>query len=142
MLNRVILIGRLTADPVLSYTQSGKAVAKFTLAVDRGIKDQSGKSQTDFIDIVVWDKQAENVSNYVKKGHMTAVEGRLQVRSYETQDGQKRRAWEVVASRVMFLEPKRGEGFAPRPAHQGEAASSDEIQDDFAVEDLADEPPF
>jgi single-stranded DNA-binding protein len=64
------------------------------------------------------------------------------VRSYETQDGQKRRAWEVVASRVMFLEPKRGEGFAPRPAQHGEAASSDEIQDDFAVEDLADEPPF
>jgi single-strand DNA-binding protein len=111
MLNRVILIGRLTQDPVLSYTQSGKAVAKFTLAVDRGIKDQNGKNQADFIDIVVWDKQAENVSNYVKKGHMTAVEGRLSVRSYETQDGQKRRAWEVVASRVMFLEPKRGEGF-------------------------------
>ena len=142
MLNRVILIGRLTQDPVLSYTQSGKAVAKFTLAVDRGVKDQSGKNQADFIDIVVWDKQAENVSNYVKKGHMTAVEGRLQVRSYETQEGQKRRAWEVVAGRVMFLEPRRGESAAPRPQQPHEGGASDEIQDDFAVEELADEPPF
>lgn len=140
MLNRVILIGRLTQDPVLSYTQSGKAVAKFTLAVDRGIKDQTGKSQADFIDIVVWDKQAENVSNYVKKGHMVAVEGRLQVRSYETQEGQKRRAWEVVAGRVVFLE-RRGEGAQAR-APQPHEAPAGEIDDEFAVEDLADEPPF
>ncbi|HOA15316.1 MAG TPA: single-stranded DNA-binding protein [Bacillota bacterium] len=140
MLNRVVLIGRLTKDPVLSYTQSGKAVAKFTLAVDRGMKDQSGNNQADFIDIVVWDKQAENVSNYVKKGHLTAVEGRLQVRSYETQEGQKRRAWEVVANRVVFLE-RKGEGGAARTpaAHEGAA---EEIDDEFAVEDLADEPPF
>ena len=140
MLNRVILIGRLTQDPVLSYTQSGKAVAKFTLAVDKGIKDQNGRSQADFIDIVVWDKQAENVSNYVKKGHLTAVEGRLQVRSYETQEGQKRRAWEIVANRVVFLERKGDGGAARTPAaHEGAA---EEIDDEFAVEDLADEPPF
>lgn len=140
MLNRVVLIGRLTKDPVLSYTQSGKAVAKFTLAVDRGMKDQNGNNQADFIDIVVWDKQAENVSNYVKKGHLTAVEGRLQVRSYETQEGQKRRAWEIVANRVVFLE-RKGEGGAARTpaAHEGAA---EEIDDEFAVEDLADEPPF
>jgi single stranded DNA-binding protein len=69
MLNRVILIGRLTADPVLSYTQSGKAVTKFALAVDRGTKGQDGQKETDFIDIRVWDKQAENVSTYVKKEH-------------------------------------------------------------------------
>lgn len=140
MLNRVVLIGRLTKDPVLSYTQSGKAVAKFTLAVDRGMKDQNGNNQADFIDIVVWDKQAENVSNYVKKGHLTAVEGRLQVRSYETQEGQKRRAWEIVANRVVFLERKGDGGAARTPAaHEGAA---EEIDDEFAVEDLADEPPF
>lgn len=104
------------------------------------MKDQNGNNQADFIDIVVWDKQAENVSNYVKKGHLTAVEGRLQVRSYETQEGQKRRAWEIVANRVVFLE-KKGEGGAPRTpvAHEGAA---EEIDDEFAVEDLADEPPF
>ncbi|HNZ09664.1 MAG TPA: single-stranded DNA-binding protein [Bacillota bacterium] len=140
MLNRVILIGRLTQDPVLSYTQSGKAVAKFTLAVDKGIKDQNGRSQADFIDIVVWDKQAENVSNYVKKGHLTAVEGRLQVRSYETQEGQKRRAWEVVANRVVFLE-KRGEGGYSRGPQPQEGAP-EEVDDEMGVEELADEPPF
>jgi single-strand DNA-binding protein len=140
MLNRVILIGRLTADPVLSYTQSGKAVTKFALAVDRGTKGQDGQKETDFIDIRVWDKQAENVSTYVKKGHQVAVEGRLQVRSYEAQDGQRRRIWEVVAQRVVFLEPKR-EGSGPR-APQPQSEGSGEIEDEFAVEELADEPPF
>jgi single-strand DNA-binding protein len=100
MLNRIILIGRLTRDPELKYTPQGTAVATFSLAVAR----KYNKEETDFIDIVVWRAQAENVAQYLSKGRMVAVEGRLQIRSYETQDGQKRRVAEVVADDVRFLE--------------------------------------
>lgn len=103
MLNRIILIGRLTRDPELRFTASGKAVANFSLAVDRGWTSPSGEKETDFIDIVVWDKQAELVANYLKKGRLACVEGRLQIRQYE-HEGQKRRAAEVVANRVVFLD--------------------------------------
>jgi single-strand DNA-binding protein len=106
MLNRIILIGRLTKDPELRYTPSGVAVAKFTLAVDRNFKNQQGEKETDFINIVVWQKQAENVANYLLKGKLAAVEGRLQIRSYDGQDGQKRWVTEVVANTVSFLSPK------------------------------------
>lgn len=109
MLNRVILIGRLTADPQLRYTQSGVAVTSFSLAVDRPYTNQQGERGTDFIDIVVWRKLAETCANYLSKGRLTAVEGRLQIRSYEAQDGTKRRVAEVVADNVRFLEwPKDG----------------------------------
>ena len=107
-MNKIILIGRLTADPELRYTQSGVAVGRFTLAVDRPFTNQQGERETDFIDVVVWRNQAENCANYLKKGFLAAVEGRLQIRSYETQDGQRRRVAEVVADRVEFLEG-RGE---------------------------------
>lgn len=105
-MNHIVLIGRLTRDPELRYAPSGKAVANFTLAVDRGRKNASGNKEVDFIDVVVWDKQAENVHQYLKKGKLCAVEGRLQIRSYEAQDGTKRKAAEVVASSVQFLEKK------------------------------------
>ncbi|WP_431307969.1 single-stranded DNA-binding protein [Alicyclobacillus sacchari] len=108
MLNRVILIGRLTADPELRYTNSGTAVASFTLAVDRMRSGQNGERQTDFINIVVWQKQAEVVAQYLQKGRMAAVDGRLQIRTYENRDGQKVRVAEVVAEGVRFLD--RGEG--------------------------------
>lgn len=107
MLNRCILIGRLTANPELRYTQSGKAVASFTLAVDRMRGAQNGQKETDFLPIVVWDKQAEACGQYLAKGRMAAVDGRLQVRSYENKEGQKVRVTEVVAESVRFLE--RGE---------------------------------
>jgi single-strand DNA-binding protein len=106
MLNRIILIGRLTKDPELRYTPNGVAVAKFTLAVDRSFKNQQGEKETDFINIVVWQKQAENVANYLLKGKLAAVEGRLQIRSFEGQDGQRRWVTEVVADTVRFLSPK------------------------------------
>lgn len=104
MLNRVILIGRLTADPELRYTNSGTAVASFTLAVDRMRSGQSGERQTDFINIVVWQKQAEIVSQYLQKGRLAAVDGRLQIRSYDNREGQKVRVAEVVAESVRFLD--------------------------------------
>lgn len=109
MLNRVVLIGRLTRDPELRFTQSGIAVASFTLAVDRNFKNAAGERETDFIDIVVWRAQAENCANYLSKGKLAAVDGSLRIRSYEAQDGQKRRVAEVVADNVRFLSPK-GDG--------------------------------
>lgn len=100
MLNRVILIGRLTRDPELRYTPNGTAVANFTLAINR----RYNREETDFIDIVVWRGLAENCANYLGKGRLAAVEGRLQIRSYETQEGQKRRVTEVIADDVRFLD--------------------------------------
>ena len=105
MLNSVILIGRLTKDPDLRHTTNDKAVATFTLAVDRPFN----KDETDFIPCVVWQKQAENCANYLSKGSQVAVEGRIQVRTYDDKDGQKRWVTEVVANNVRFLDSKNKE---------------------------------
>jgi single-strand DNA-binding protein len=101
-MNQVILIGRLTRDPELRFTaNSGKAVATFTIAVDRGFgKDKAA----DFFRIVVWDKMGENCANYLSKGRLVAVQGRLQNNNYETQSGEKRFTTEIVANNVQFLE--------------------------------------
>lgn len=106
MLNRVVLIGRLTKDPELRYTPNGIAVANFTLAVDRSYKNAQGERETDFIPCVVYRQLAELVTNYLAKGKLAAVDGRIQVRSYTTQDGQKRWVTEVIAEDVRFLSPK------------------------------------
>lgn len=106
-MNHIVLIGRLTRDPELRYTPNGVAVANFDLAVDRPTTNQQGERETDFIRIVVWQKQAEHCANYLKKGRLVGVEGRLQIRSYETQDGQKRRVAEVIANFVQFLDRNR-----------------------------------
>ncbi|NLB87625.1 MAG: single-stranded DNA-binding protein [Syntrophomonadaceae bacterium] len=105
MLNSVILIGRLTRDPELRYTTNGTAVCRFTLAVQR----KYNREEADFIDIVTWRGLAENCANYLSKGKLTAVEGRLQIRAYEGQDGQRRRVAEVIAEDVRFLD-SRGSG--------------------------------
>jgi single-strand DNA-binding protein len=104
LLNRVILIGRLTKDPELRYTPAGVAVAQFTLAVDRPFSNQQGERETDFIPIVVWRQQAESVANYLRKGRLTAVEGRIQVRHYDNNEGRRVYVTEVVADNVRFLE--------------------------------------
>lgn len=106
MLNRVVLIGRLTKDPELRYTPNGVAVATFTLAVDRSRPNPQGEREADFIPIVVWQKQAENCANYIGKGRLVAVDGRLQVRTYDGKDGQRRWVTEVVAETVRFLDKK------------------------------------
>lgn len=116
MLNRVILIGRLTADPELRYTNSGTAVASFTLAVDRNRSNQSGERETDFINIVVWQKQAELCAQYLRKGRLAAVDGRLQIRSYENREGQKVRVAEVVAESVRFLDRGDTSNGGPGPS--------------------------
>lgn len=104
MLNLAILIGRLTADPELRYTPNGTAVASFTIATDRFSKE--GEKETTFIPIVVWRKQAENCAEYLRKGSLAAVEGRINVRSYEDKEGKKRWVTEVVAEAVKFLSGK------------------------------------
>lgn len=108
MLNRIILMGRLTRDPELRHTQTGTPVASFSLAVDRDFKDkQTGEKATDFIDVVAWRQTAEFVSRFFTKGRMAAVEGRLQVRDYTDKDGNKRRAVEVVADNVYFGDSRK-----------------------------------
>src|SRR5690606_24724855 len=102
-----ILIGRLTRDPELRYTPSGVAVAQFTLAVDRPFTNQSGEREADFINIATWRGLAENCANYLRKGRLTAVEGRIQIRNYENNEGRKVYVTEVVADNVRFLESTR-----------------------------------
>jgi|SRR5690606_26407127 len=104
MLNRVVLIGRLTKDPDLRYTPAGHAVCRFTLAVDRAF---SKEDEADFIPIVTWKKTAEACANYLRKGRLTAVDGRIQVRSYENEEGRRIYVTEVVADNVRFLESKK-----------------------------------
>lgn len=113
MLNRIILMGRLARDPELRRTQSGTAVASFTLAVDRDFKDKAtGEKATDWIDVVAWRNTGEFVSRYFTKGRMAVVEGRLQVRDWTDKDGNKRRSTEVIADNVYFGDSKRdGESY-------------------------------
>ncbi|WP_334109332.1 single-stranded DNA-binding protein [Thermodesulfitimonas autotrophica] len=139
MLNRIILIGRLVRDPELRYTPSGTAVAGFTIAVDRPYTARQGERQTDFIDIVVWQKQAEVCHRNLTKGRLVAVEGRLQVRSYEDNQGIRRKAAEVVADTVRFLDrPREGEK-APEgaaPNQEGEFPEPFGQVVDFSEDDI------
>lgn len=107
MLNKVTLIGRLTKDPELKFTSTNnKAVASFTLAVNRPYSNKQGEKEADFIPIVVWGKTAENCGNYIGKGSLVGISGRIQTRSYDGQDGQKRYVTEIVADEVHFLDRK------------------------------------
>ena len=109
-MNKVLLIGRLTRDPELRYTGSNTAVATFSLAVNRNFANQQGEREADFINIVVWRKQAENVKNYLQQGSQVAIDGRIQTRSYDDNNGQKRYVTEVVADNVEFLGSKNSSG--------------------------------
>lgn len=109
MLNRVILVGRLTRDPDLRYTPNGGvAVVRFTVAVNRKFTNQQGEREADFINIVAWRALAENCGNYLRKGSLVAVEGRIQTRSYENQEGRTVYVTEVVADDVRFLDTRGG----------------------------------
>lgn len=108
MLNKIVLMGRLTRDPELRRTQSGVAVTSFSLAVDRDFKTQGGEKETDFIDVVAWRQSAEFVAKYFAKGRMAVVEGRLQIRAWQDKDGNNRRTAEVVADNVYFGDSKPG----------------------------------
>jgi single-strand DNA-binding protein len=110
MINRVVLVGRLTKDPELKYTQTGIAVTRFTLAVNRAFQSASGEREADFISCVAWRKQAENVANFLKKGSLVGVDGRIQTGSFEGQDGKRVYTTEVVADSTQFLEPRNASG--------------------------------
>ena len=113
MLNRIVIGGRLTADPELRRTQSGTAVASFTLAVDRDFKNQNGEKETDFINCVAWKGSAEFASNYFSKGRMAVVDGRLQMRDWTDKDGNKRRSFDVVVQSMYFCDSKKDETAYP-----------------------------
>lgn len=105
-MNRVVIVGRLTRDPDLRYTSNGVAVANFNVAVNRPFKNQNGEQEADFIQCVTWRKQAENLANYMKKGSQIGVDGRVQTRSYDAQDGKKVFVTEILAESIQFLESK------------------------------------
>lgn len=106
MINRTVLVGRITKDPEIKYTQTNVPVVSFTLAVNRQFQDVNGEKQADFINCVVWRKQSENMSKYVKKGALLGIEGRLSTRNYEDKDGKTVYITEVVCDSVQFLESK------------------------------------
>lgn len=113
MINRVVLVGRLTKDVDLKYTQSGIAVARFTIAVNRPFKNEGGEQQADFVNCIAWRKQAENVANYLRKGSLAGVDGRIQTGSFEGQDGKRVYTTEVVAEITQFLEPRGNRSESP-----------------------------
>ncbi|RKD68099.1 single-strand binding protein [Sinobaca qinghaiensis] len=123
MINRVVLVGRLTRDPELRYTPNGVAVANFGIAVNRPFTNQQGEREADFLNCVTWRKQAENVANFLKKGSLAGVDGRLQSRSYDNQDGKRVYVVEVQAESVQFLEPKNAGGGSQSQGNYGGGSS-------------------
>ncbi|MCC6730076.1 MAG: single-stranded DNA-binding protein [Chthonomonadales bacterium] len=148
MLNRIVLIGRLTQDPESSYTPSGVALAKFRLAVDRPTKNaETGEKETDFINIVAFRRSAEFVSQYITKGRLVAVEGRLQIRSWVAQDGSRRNWTEVIADNVQGLDRPRDTDAAPpeQGGHEGARGPDNEKpapRAAAAANDADDSDPF
>lgn len=140
-LNRVILIGNLTDDPELRYTQSGTARARFSIAVNRRYRDREGvlQEETTFVPIVVWGQQAENCANYLSKGSSAAVDGRLRIDSFETEEGERRKVVEVVAFNVQFL---GGPGRAAEPAESTVPAREEDETESEVTEEGEEEVPF
>lgn len=141
MLNRIILIGRLTRDPELRYTPAGVAVTQFSLAIDRPFTGGNGKEkEVDFINIVTWRQLAETCANYLRKGRLTAVEGRLQIRNYDNNEGRKIYVTEVVADNVRFLESAKNNS---EPSSNNNSHNQDPFQDDGKPIDISDDDlPF
>ena len=131
MLNKIILMGRLTRDPELRRTQTGTAVASFSLAVDRDYKAKGAEKETDFIDIVAWRNTAEFVSKYFAKGRMAVVEGRLQVRTYTDKEGNNRRVAEVVADNIYFGDSKKDGGNTGSGNYGGSSCGGDYAGGDY-----------
>jgi single-strand DNA-binding protein len=116
MINRVVLVGRITKDPETQQTNTGIPYVRFTLAVNRPFKDQNGEKQADFINCVAWRSQADFLKNFVKKGNQLAVEGRIQTNSYKDANGNNRQAFDILVESVSNLEPvSKNEGYQPQP---------------------------
>ena len=142
MLNKAILMGRLTRDPELRHTQSNMAVCSFSLAIDRGRKDQNGERQTDFIDCVAWGRQAEFVAQWFAKGVMAIVVGRIQSRRWTDQNGNNRTAIEIVANQVSFCGEKKQDTKSFPLANENALNFAQGGNDDFAPVEDADDLPF
>ena len=141
MLNKIIIMGRLTRDPELRRTGSGTAVTSFSLACDRDFKSQSGEKETDFIEVVAWKNTAEFVSKYFSKGRMAVVDGRLQIRDWTDKAGNKRTTAEVVADNVYFADSKRSESNDNQKENFN--ALSGRVSDDFVpISEEDGEIPF
>ena len=134
MINRVVLVGRMTRDPELRRTGQGDAVTSFTLAVNRNYTSRDGQQQTDFINCVVWRKPAENVERYCSKGSLVGVEGRIQTRSYDNAQGQKVYVVEVICDSVQFLETKAARERAQSEVQMQQPQSNDNFYDMKTVE--------
>ena len=130
MLNKIVIMGRLTRDPELRRTQSGTPVTSFSLAVDRDFKSQSGDKETDFIDVVAWRNTAEFAAKYFTKGRMAIASGRLQIRDWRDNNGNKRRSAEVVADSIYFGDTKPQDAQPAVHAVNVDASDFDEIEDD------------
>lgn len=123
-MNRTVLVGRLVKDPELRYTPNGVAVASFVIAVNRTFTNQQGEREVDFINCVVWRKAAENVANYLKKGSLAGVDGRIQTRSYDGQDGKRVFVVEVIAESVQFLDTRNNDSQSNNRNNQSSNQSS------------------
>lgn len=119
-INNVVLVGRLTKDPELKFSQSGVASCRFTLAVNRSFTNQQGQREADFVNCVTWRKQAEATANYLRKGSLAGIEGRIQTSNFEGKDGNRVFMTEVVAEQVTFLEPKKDNQSPPSAQTQSE----------------------
>lgn len=139
-MNRVILIGRLTRDPELKYTPAGVAVTQFTLAVDRPFTSGQGEREADFIPVVTWRQLAETCANYLRKGRLTAVEGRIQVRNYENGEGQRIYVTEVIADNVRFLESNKDN--KPQNNQQANSSNGDPFKGEGQPIDIDSDLPF
>lgn len=142
MINRVVLVGRLTRDPELRYTPNGVAVANFGIAVNRPFTNQQGEREADFLNCVVWRRQAENVANYLKKGSLAGIDGRIQSRSYENQEGRRVNVVEVQAESVQFLEPRNASGGASRSPYEGNQSFGGQGQDQSRPSTNLNDSPF
>ena len=150
-INRIVLIGRLTANPELRYTANNTAVTSFTLAVDRNFKNENGNKEADFINIVAWNKKAELIHQYLKKGDRVGISGRLQVRKYQNERGENRYVTEVIADEVEFLNSKKSGFNEKSPVKSEEKVNSNKPYEDFAkdhqeelsyIDDMGNELPF
>lgn len=148
MINRVVLVGRLTKDPKFRTTQSGVSIANFTLAINRNFKNKDNETDCDFINCVVFRKQAENVNNYLSKGQLAGIDGRIQSRSYENKEGNRVFVTEVVCDSVQFLEPKgnnnqnvsQGQQTGTRKQQSGNVANDNPFANGSV--DFEDDLPF
>ena len=142
MINRVVLVGRLTKDPELKYTPSGVPMARFTIAINRTFSNQSGEKEADFIGCMAWRKQAENLANYMKKGNLIGLEGRIQTGSFEGQDGKRVYTTDVVADAIQFLEPRGESGNAQQQQSQSQYQAPPSLQQNQQNYSRVDEDPF